>query len=47
MVIAEAFMPPGNDAGRQASTRVRVDPMGLALAAARAPGAHSVVQITF
>ncbi|HEX2777856.1 MAG TPA: hypothetical protein VHM30_00040 [Gemmatimonadaceae bacterium] len=47
MAIAEAFMPPRNDAGRQSAATVRVDPLGLALAAARTPGQHSVVQISF
>lgn len=47
MAIAEAFMPPRYDAGRQSSLRLRVDPLGLALAASRTPGAHSLVQVEF
>jgi len=47
MAIAEALMPPRYDAGRQSSLRLRVDPMGLALAASRTPGAHSLVQLQF
>lgn len=47
IAIAEAFMPPRNDAGRQTSMRVRVDPVGLALAAARTPGQHALVQLQF
>ena len=40
-------MPPRADAGRQARANVRVNPLGLALAASRAPGQHSIVEITF
>ncbi|NUQ20597.1 MAG: hypothetical protein HOQ09_06515 [Gemmatimonadaceae bacterium] len=47
MAIAEAFMPQRLDAGRQTSLRLRVDPLGLALAAARTPGQHSLVQLQF
>ena len=47
IAIAEAFMPPRNDAGRQTSMRVRLDPLGLALAAARTPGQHSLLQLQF
>lgn len=47
LAIAEAFMPPSGDAGRQARANVRVNPLGFALAAARTPGQHSLVEITF
>jgi hypothetical protein len=47
LAVAEAFMPPSNDAGRQARANVRVNPLGIALAAARTPGQHSIVEITF
>ena len=47
LAVAEAFMPPRTDAGRQARANVRVNPLGLALAASRAPGQHSIVEITF
>jgi hypothetical protein len=47
IAVAEAFMPPSNDAGRQARANVHVNPLGLALAAARTPGQHSIVEITF
>jgi hypothetical protein len=47
LAVAEAFMPPRNDAGRQARANVRVNPLGLALAASRTPGQHSIVEITF
>jgi hypothetical protein len=47
LAVAEAFMPPRADAGRQARANVRVNPLGLALAASRAPGQHSIVEITF
>ena len=47
LAVAEAFMPPSNDAGRQARANVRVNPLGLALAASRSPGQHSIVEITF
>jgi hypothetical protein len=47
VAVAEAFMPPRNDAGRQARANVRVNPLGLALAASRTPGQHSIVEITF
>jgi hypothetical protein len=47
LALAEALMPPRDDAGRQTSMRVHVDPMGFMLAAARAPGAHSLVQVSF
>jgi hypothetical protein len=47
LAVAEAFMPPSNDAGRQAKANVRVNPLGLALAASRTPGQHSIVEITF
>jgi len=47
LALAEALMPPRNDAGHQTSMRVRVDPMGVVLAAARAPGAHSLLQLQF
>ena len=47
LALAEALMPPGGDAGHQASMRFRIDPMGFALAAARTPGMHSLVQATF
>ena len=47
LALAEALMPPRDDAGRQTSMRLRVDPMGLVLAAARTPGMHSVVQVRF
>ena len=47
LAVAEAFMPPRNDAGRQARANVRVNALGLALAASRTPGQHSIVEITF
>lgn len=47
LAVAEAFMPPRGDAGRQARLDVHVNPLGLALAATRSPGQHSIVEITF
>ena len=47
LALAEALMPRGGDAGHQGAMRVRIDPMGLVLAAGRAPGMHSLVQATF
>ena len=47
LALAEALMPPSDDAGRQTAMRVRLDPMGLALAAAKTPGVHSLVQVRF
>jgi hypothetical protein len=47
LAVAEAFMPPSNDAGRQARATVHVNALGLALAASRTPGQHSIVEITF
>jgi hypothetical protein len=47
LALAEAFLPPGGDAGRQAKARVEVNPLGVALAASRSPGHHSFVRITF
>ena len=46
LALAEALMPPGSDAGHSAM-RVRIDPMGFVLAAAKTPGMHSLVQATF
>lgn len=47
LAVAEAFMPPRSDAGRQARATVHVNPLGVALAASRTPGQHSIVEITF
>lgn len=47
LALAEAFLPPGGDAGRQAKARIEVNPLGVALAASRSPGHHSFVRITF
>lgn len=47
LALAEALLPPGGDAGRQARARVEVNPIGVALAASRSPGHHSFVRITF
>lgn len=47
LALAEAFLPPGGDAGRQAKARVEVNPLAVALAASRSPGHHSFVRITF
>lgn len=47
LALAEAFLPPGGDAGRQAKARVEVNPLGVALAASRSAGHHSFVRITF
>jgi hypothetical protein len=47
LALAEALMPPRSDAGHQTSMRFRVDAMGVVLAAARTPGAHSLVQLQF
>ena len=47
LALAEALMPRGGDAGHQSGIRVRIDPLGFVLAAARTPGAHSLVQATF
>jgi hypothetical protein len=47
LALAEALMPPRDDAGPQTALRLHVDPMGFALAAAHAPGMHSLVQLQF
>lgn len=47
LALAEALMPPRDDAGRRTSMRLRVDAMGVVLAAARTPGAHSLMQLQF
>ena len=47
LAVAEAFMPPSGDAGHQARANISVNPLGLALAASRTPGQHSIVEITF
>jgi len=45
--MVERWMGSRPDAGQRRSARLTVDPQALALAAARAPGAHSLVRFTF
>lgn len=47
VVIAERWMAKRPEAGRRFSARVSVTPQSLALAAARVPGEHSIVRVTF
>jgi hypothetical protein len=45
--LVERWMGSRPDAGRRLGARLTVDPQALAMVAARAPGAHSLVRLSF